>query len=111
MKRVNLLVACSIPLLLASCDSGDGGIVGQWEPVDPAASEMTLSFAADSTFKMDTGQFIGEGRFSLEGGTLVLEPTGSLGIVVPAGFTGELFGNTLNLCNPGDLCTDFQKVR
>lgn len=96
-------------VLLAACDMG-GDIVGEWEASLNEESTMKLTFAADSTFTMDTGGFIGEGRYLLEEYDLVLQPTGALATVAPGGYTGEVTDWTkLKVCSPSGVCTEFTK--
>ncbi len=96
-------------ILLAGCDAG-ADIVGEWEAVLGEDATTRLTFAADSTFTMDTGQFVGEGRYSLTDDDLVLEPTGALATVVPGGFTGTVTDfTTMNVCSPSGVCTEFTK--
>lgn len=96
-------------VLLAACDMG-GDIVGEWEAALDETSTMKLTFAADSTFTMDTGSFVGEGRYLLEDFNLVLEPTGALATVAPGGYHGEVTDwNTMNVCSPSGVCTEFRK--
>ncbi len=96
-------------VLLAACDlSGD--IVGEWEAALGEENNMKLTFAADSTFTMDTGSFVGEGRYILEEYNLVLEPTGTLANVVPGGFKGEVTDwSRMSVCSPSGVCTEFRK--
>jgi hypothetical protein len=95
--------------LLAACDMG-GDIVGEWQAALNEESTMKLTFAADSTFTMDTGSFIGEGRYFLEDFNLVLQPTGALATVAPGGYHGEVTDWTkMTVCSPSGVCTEFTK--
>lgn len=96
-------------VMLAACDAG-GNIVGEWEAVLGEDATTLLTFAADSTFTMDTGQFVGEGRYTLTDDDVTLEPVGALATVVPGGFTGEVTDfTTMNICSPSGVCTEFTK--
>ncbi len=111
MKVLSIAITLLASVYLVGCDAG-GDLVGEWQAVQDEETTLTITFAADSTFTMDTGTFVGEGRYTLDEMQLALEPTGALATVVPGGFTGELVDWTkLNVCSPSGVCTEFQKVR
>lgn len=84
--------------------------MGSWE-AEQNNQTVRVVFAADSTFTMDTGQFVGEGRYVIQDSELVLEPEGALATAIPGGFKGTLEDWTrMSLCAPSGLCTEFQKV-
>lgn len=109
MKSSACVLGVLATVLLAGCDLSRD-IVGEWEAVLGEENTMRLTFAADSTFTMDTGQFVGEGRYILADDDLVLQPTGTLATVVPGGFKGEVTDFTkMSVCSPSGVCTEFTK--
>jgi hypothetical protein len=106
MNRV-LSIACLASFAaLTACDSRKG-LEGRWEAGD--AERWSIEFYDDSTFVMQTGSFQGTGRFVVDEHYVVLEPTGDLAAVVPAGYTGTFAGDTLNVCAPSGVCTNFYR--
>jgi hypothetical protein len=111
MKATFLFGSAAAAVLLAACgDSDRHGLVGEWQG-HQGDQRMTIVFEADSTFVLQTGTFSGEGTFTVDAERrVVLRPTGVLAIAVPAGYSGSVRDWTLNLCGPGGLCTDFEKM-
>jgi len=92
-------------LTLAGCNT-EPLLIGEWEAVQ-GEQLVKLEFREDSTFVMDLGEFVGEGRYMLADQDLVMTPTGPLAASVPGGFTGTVDWNTLNVCSPGGVCSEF----
>ena len=111
MKSSVLASSVAVLLSVAACgDSDRNQLVGQWQGVQNE-QPMIVTFAADSTFTMDTGSFVGEGTYTVDAERqIVLSPTGPLAVSVPAGFTGSVQDYMMNLCAPSGICTDFEKV-
>jgi hypothetical protein len=105
IRSLGSLVALA---LLVACDA-ETGVVGQWE-AQQGEQVNSLVLEADSTFTMNTGGFTGTGTFALMNDSLRLSPEGALATVMPGGFSGSLRGDTLNLCSPSKVCTDFHRV-
>lgn len=108
MQRTSILLVGVLIPLTAACDVGQTELAGQWQPVEPEG--MAVRFEADSTFVLNTGNFEGGGSYTVdEAGQLTMTPTGRLAAVIPAGFTGLLNRDTLNLCGPGGTCAKLVK--
>jgi hypothetical protein len=91
-----------------ACDFSPRGIEGRWEAQD--AERWAIEFRSDSTFLMHTGSFTGTGTYIVdEGHRVIMDPTGDLAAVVPAGYTGIIAGDTLNVCAPSGVCTNFYR--
>jgi hypothetical protein len=108
MSAISKLAGVVVLLVLASCDSGNS-VVGEWETIQ-GGQVVKLVFQEDSTFVMDLGGYGGEGRYSLDEQHLIMTPTGDLAASVPGGFTGTVDWDALEVCSPGGVCSNFEKV-
>jgi hypothetical protein len=108
MNRLALPGCVALLATFAACDLSPRGVEGRWVAQD--AERWAIEFRGDSTFVMVTGSFTGTGTYDVdEERRVVLEPTGDLAAVVPAGYSGVFAGDTLNVCAPSGLCTNFYR--
>jgi hypothetical protein len=110
MKQIFVVLAAVVILALAGCEARRADVIGTWEAIQ-GNQVLTLDLRSDSTFVMDTGQFTGDGTYSVDAeDRIVLAPEGALATVMPGGFTGTVDRTVLNLCSPSGVCTPFERA-